>query len=113
MERQELGSGGAARHRDNPSAQIDFLNDIQCTGATACTAVGYWNSAPGDGPPNVTQAEVWNGRTWTPEKTPDPDYRNDGNDELNALSCISKICTAVGERENGTTGNYRSLAERT
>jgi hypothetical protein len=68
------------------------LQEVSCTSASACTAVGgYYN-----GSRRVTLAERWNGSEWTIQSTPNP---ASGNTELRGISCASSTsCKAVGTR---------------
>jgi hypothetical protein len=73
---------------------------VSCTSATACTAVGAFQSMTGVW---MTLAERWNGSRWAIESTPDPR----GGGELFGVSCtLATACTAVGTAPGGT------LAER-
>jgi hypothetical protein len=82
----------------NLNGAFSSLSGVSCTSATACTAVGSYFSYSVSGV--VTLVEVWNGRTWATETTPDAGY-------LNGVSCTSATaCTAVGlgaEAWNGKT----------
>jgi hypothetical protein len=82
------------------------LDGVSCTSASACTAVGQYESVSGD---FGTLAERWNGTTWTIQSTPSEPFQQ--ATALNGVSCPSaSACTAVGyftgtlaERWNGTT----------
>ncbi len=90
-----------------PGADETFLNGVSCTSATACTAVGSHNSAPG----LTTLVERWNGSSWTIQTTPNQAGSNDV--ELGHVSCTSaSACVAVGSYYDSSAGNYRSLVER-
>jgi hypothetical protein len=82
---------------------IDLFG-VSCASATACTAVGSYQTATGGG----TLVESWNGAAWAIVPTPKPPG-NGGS--LLALSCTSATaCTAVGVSHEG---NFSfSLAER-
>ncbi len=83
-----------------PGSTQVVLNAVACTSATACSAVGDYNTA------NRTSAfaEGWNGTAWTIE--PSPNREGSG---LSGVSCTSATaCTAVGS--GGQGGG--ALAER-
>jgi hypothetical protein len=94
----------------SPSNDIDVLNSVSCTSATACIAVGYGF--------NYTESERWNGSAWSILTTPPT------GGSLWAVSCTSATaCTAVGyhthpagpdvtltERWNGTTWTIQNSA---
>src|SRR5262249_2504885 len=53
----------------NPSGATRIsLSGVSCTSATACTAVGNYQTSNSPG----TLAERWNGSTWTIQTTPNP-----------------------------------------
>jgi hypothetical protein len=73
------------------------LNGVSCSTATACVAVGqFFTSGGGQG----TLAELYNGKTWTLDKTPGLP----GSSFL-AVSCLADtspyLCTAVGQVSSG------------
>ena len=73
------------------------LNDVACTSARNCMAVGWDLRQPTGGSVYFTLAEAWNGSTWTVIPTPTPRHPG-GGAELNAISCVSSTdCMAVGE----------------
>jgi hypothetical protein len=74
------------------ASNSNVLNDVSCTSATACMAVGYsW--VPGG--PDKTLTESWNGSRWTVLPSPNP--ATVGGNELSGVSCVSATaCTAVG-----------------
>jgi hypothetical protein len=76
--------------------QFAFLDDLSCTSASACTAVGQTNKG--------TLAERWNGIRWRVQRTPNP---SQGGATLLGVACTSaSSCTAAGNSNAGT------LAER-
>jgi hypothetical protein len=80
------------------------LYDVSCTSASACTAVGWYETSPGA---YDTLAEVWNGTTWTIQNTPNPTGATASY--LFGASCASaSACTAVGYDLNPS---YTALAE--
>jgi hypothetical protein len=98
------GTAWQIQSTPNPNKFDNSFDAVSCTTATACTAVG--NSI------TATLAERWNGTAWTIQSTPKPagPYTN-----LSGVSCPSSTdCTAVGEYEvfDGTTYDYRPLAEQ-
>ncbi len=90
-------------------ARRSFLNGVSCTSATACTAVGSYQTRSGK---HVTLAERWNGSTWSRQPTPNP--ASPPRSALAAVSCTSATaCTAVGSSAVDNFGsNSRTLAER-
>jgi sugar lactone lactonase YvrE len=77
----------------NPSgAKSSWLEDISCSSATACTAVGhYLNSSSVE----LALAERWNGTTWAIQSTPSPAGAN--SSQFADVSCFSATaCRAVG-----------------
>jgi hypothetical protein len=70
-------------------AQTVSLDDVSCSSATACTAVGSLYGADGGTP----AAERWNGTKWTVQTLPAPD----GSSGLDGVSCpTATTCVAVG-----------------
>ena len=89
-------------------ARRSFLNGVSCVSATACTAVGSYQTGAGQ---HVTLAERWNGTTWSRQPTPNP--AAPPRSALAAVSCTSaSACTAVGTSVDDSGGNPRTLAER-
>lgn len=100
------GAEWAIQSTPNPTGEVSFisLQGISCTSATACTAVGAYNSPGG----RVTLAERWNGTAWSIQATPNPSGTL--NSMLSAVSCSSATaCTAVGQY-NDSSG-YKTLVE--
>jgi hypothetical protein len=89
----------------NPSgAPYNSLQGVSCPSATACTAVGFYESSGGS---YLTLAERWNGAAWTVQVT--PNYAVLVNN-LNAVSCSSPTaCLAVGRTDGA---GEQPLAER-
>ena len=81
------------------SAQDNVLNNVKCSSASDCWAVGYYNN----GSNSQTLIERWNGTSWSIVTSP-----NNGrtqNNVLNGLKCLSASdCWAVGYYHNG--GGY-------
>lgn len=81
------------------------LNDVSCTAAAACTAVGDFKEA---GEPR-TYVIRWNGTKWSVQASPNVEGAT--SNVLTSVSCASAtICTAVGYAEVG--GSYQPLIER-
>lgn len=87
-------------------ATASQLDDVYCTSATACTAVGMYTFFGGT---KMSLAMVWNGATWTVQTTPNPAGATISH--LGSVSCTaSNACTAVGEAT--ISGSLRTLAMR-
>jgi hypothetical protein len=80
------------------------LNDVSCTSASACSAVGDYKS----GAIPRTYALSWNGTAWSLKTSPNI---SESTNILYGVSCTSSsACTAVGYGLVGTT--YLPLIER-
>jgi hypothetical protein len=95
-----------------PGATRSFLLGVSCTGANACTAVGFYDDSAGH---QLTLAERWDGSNWTVQTTPNPSGST--TSQLSEVSCSSATaCTAVGsatgqtwaEAWNGTTWSIQN-----
>ena len=76
---------------------LSALNAVSCSGAEACTAVGYYGTTHNTGV-DRTLAERWNGSRWEIQPTPTPA----GGGLLSGVSCVSRVlCVAVGQGERG------------
>src|SRR6266702_3320876 len=76
-------------------ARRSFLNGVSCASATACTAVGSYQTRSGR---HVTLAERWNGTAWSLQPTPNGPFGG----FLAGVSCPSPAaCIAVGGDNNG------------
>jgi hypothetical protein len=84
------------------SVESVALDGVSCTSATACTASGQY--APGGS--GAYFAEVWNGKTWRLQSTPEPAGFTSG--ALSGVSCVLSRCVAVGAAS--TTGPQQTLA---
>ena len=85
MERHELDPADHAG-----STQDNHLNDVSCTSATFCLAVGLAGATS----QRVTLAQKWNGTSWTMLTSPDPGTAVNG---LYGVSCPSAtFCMAAG-----------------
>ncbi len=76
---------------DTTAKLPNALNGVSCTSASACTAVGGAYAVGGTA--EQTLVETWSGSTWSAASSPDP---TTGDDELQAVSCGTGGCTAVG-----------------
>ena len=94
-------------------AASNQLNDISCTSASFCAAVGEQNVATGGG----TLAEIWNGTVW--KVVPSADVPATTSDALLSVSCVGpSFCLAVGgtgsgpiaETWNGTAWTLATVA---
>jgi hypothetical protein len=93
------GTAWANMKVPNPAIKSGFagLDDISCTSASRCVAVGYlYDSPTPPGYANRTFALVWNGRTWTLAKTPNP-AGTKGIDFWSVACSNSTSCVAVGD----------------
>jgi hypothetical protein len=101
------GTAWSIQHTPNPAgAQGSGLGAVSCASASACIAVGAYNTGPTSG---GSLAERWNGTAWSIQHTPNP--AGAPVSLLNGVSCASATaCTAAGGYNNGTAGV--TLAER-
>jgi hypothetical protein len=90
----------------NPSSTYDYLNFVDCTSPTVCTAVGDESN----GHDGQTLVEALKSGTWTVASTADPG--GPGNDNfLHAVSCTTSSCIAVGEYYDGTAWEPLGLSQ--
>jgi len=103
------GTAVAAPAAASASVISANLNDVSCTSAHTCMAVGTFLSSKG---PEFTLAETWNGTAWTVVPSPTPNIAQGGG-ELDSVSCPSSTaCIAVGFiSTNKTTTATSPLAE--
>jgi hypothetical protein len=90
----------------NVSGATNTFGGVFCTSATACTAVGGYQST---GSASRTLVESWDGTAWTIVPSPNAGgtQRNNG---LSSVSCPTvATCTAVGNY--GRTGSVKTLIE--
>lgn len=88
-------------------ATSSFLSGVSCTSATACTAVGSYNTVKGD---SGTLAESWDGTNWTIQTTPNPVDANDTG--LSAVSCTSAAaCISLGTYASPAAQTGGTVAE--
>ena len=79
---------------DSSSTQFNVLNGVSCTLISFCMATGYYNNGSTD----QTLITVWNGSSWSSMNSP-----NGGSaDFLDGVSCVSSLCTAVGQNDGKT-----------
>jgi hypothetical protein len=80
------------------------LNDIACSAANACTAVGFYESAS----PRTPLIFRYNGTTWATQTAAAPAGATTA--ELNAVACpTATACNAVGYYQDGT--GFHALAQ--
>jgi hypothetical protein len=75
---------------------LTSLGGVACVSASNCTAVGYYTGSDGT---TSTLAESWNGTEWKVQATPNPPGALES--KLEAVTCISSICSAVGYYKTG------------
>jgi hypothetical protein len=97
---------GVPTPNPGPAGRWQFLEDVSCPPATACTAVGYsWTP----GSPDIPLVESWDGTSWTVVHAPNP--ATSGGNTLMGVSCPSATaCTAVGYSYI-SGGFYRTFIE--
>jgi subtilisin family serine protease len=109
------GSKWSLQSTPDPATADEIkLEDVSCTSASECTAVGHYHStASGTYKPLALR---WNGTAWSLQTTPDPDAEEGKNAELLSVSCSSStFCIAIGKFEkkvSGTSFYERAFAER-
>jgi hypothetical protein len=107
----ETWNGSVWTRQSTPGAAglagIASLSAVSCASAQACSAVGYYDTPPGESATTVL-TEVWNGSTWVIQASADPGrYTNN----LSGVSCTgASACTAVG-RYRTDVGTSVTLAE--
>jgi hypothetical protein len=100
------GASWALQTSLNPTgSKGSNLAGVSCVSATACIAVGDYQTTT-----ERTLAEHWNGASWTLQTTPNPVGAKASY--LSGVSCTSAtVCTAVGHYVN-STGKSVTLAEK-
>jgi streptogramin lyase len=90
----------------NPTGGTEnVLDGVSCSSATACTAVGSYETSNGHRP----LIERWNGTAWSIQSAPNPS--NASSSFLYGVSCpTASACTAVGYQ--ATSGGYLTLVEQ-
>jgi hypothetical protein len=79
-----------------------YLDDVSCTSATACVAVGTYQLSGGG---SSTLAAEWDGTSWTVHSTPSPGTIGNA---LQGVACFSATrCLAAGWT---SSGSYQNLA---
>jgi hypothetical protein len=89
------GTSWSVQSSPNASGQAyNFLTDVSCSAASACTAVGRGTAAFGGQPESL--AERWNGSAWSTQAIVNPELPIE--DELKEVSCSSDtLCIGAGE----------------
>jgi len=102
------GSAWAMQPTPSPAGFPDSsFNNVSCTSATLCTAVGAFSTG---GQAYFTLAEQWNGSTWAIQPTPNPP--GSSQSQLLDVSCTSSTaCSAVGYYYNASNHGV-TLAEQ-
>jgi hypothetical protein len=95
-------SGGTWRITRTPSRASSALIGVNCPVVSRCFSVGLAGRA--------SLAEVWNGRTWTVQRTPRTPAPFSGTQLLHVSCPSTSRCEAVGSRFNPKNLN-RTLAE--
>lgn len=91
-------------HRLNLGGRPD-INQLSCSGADACTAVGYYYDPASD-----ALVLRWNGKVWVRQAISQPAER--WNPVFTAVSCPTvRDCTAVGYSMSATYGIATPLVE--
>jgi hypothetical protein len=92
------------------STSFNDLNDVACTSATSCWAVGEYARYRAF---DVNQVLHWNGRRWTREHSPSPGGAGKGDfSVLTGVRCTSsRACLAVGF-DSSLAGAQRNQALR-
>ncbi len=81
-------------------ASTSWLNSVACSSASACTAVGTYETSKSG--PNLAMAERWNGSSWTVQSVPVPPGAAETT--LGSVSCPSStLCIAVGSERGVAT----------
>jgi hypothetical protein len=89
--------------KDAALSQNAAINDVYCTAASDCVAVGYYAASGASG--NVTEGlvETLSGGKWTPAAFPGVSSK-DGVALLDAVSCpATGACVVVGDTQNSAT----------
>jgi hypothetical protein len=91
----------------NVSSEMNELNDVTCTAAATCTAVGF--DGLSGGRTSRTLIESLQGTTWAVVGSPDP---GSVANELDGVACGGARCHAVGDASN-VSGSPTALALHT
>jgi hypothetical protein len=102
------GTSWTVKSTPNPArGTLVGLDQVTCTSATACTAVGAYTATSGK---RDTLAERWNGTSWTIQSTSNQAGATESG--LTAVACTTATaCTAVGSYINSSNKTV-TLAER-
>ena len=89
------GTSWSIKSSPNAAGQAwNFLTDVSCSAASACTAVGRDTASFGQVPESL--AERWDGSVWSTQTIVNPELPVE--DELKSASCASNtLCLAVGK----------------
>ena len=100
------GSWAVPTAPDPNGSATSALYGVSCREANRCTAVGTYTNSSGT---ELTLAEVWNGSTWSIQRTPNPEGTLVSS--LYGVSCpAANACTAVGAYTDDS-GRELTLAE--
>ncbi len=89
------GSQWSIQSSPNPEGKkFSLLNDVSCSAAAACTAVG--SAAPAKNGEMVTLGERWNGSSWSLQSTSNPPPPPTAARFENVSCASSTSCLAVG-----------------
>jgi large repetitive protein len=78
-------------------AKLTEFTGVSCVSTSSCLAVGYYQKSG----TSMTFAEIWNGKTWTGQTTPNPSTAKLA--QLQGVSCASSsACTAAGNYTNAS-----------
>ena len=98
------------------TADGDFneLNDVACTSAASCWAVGYYGIQMSGSLVALTQALHWDGRKWSLVSTPNPGGHSKNHvNALDGVRCTSvHDCWAAGSDGMGGSFDHRNLMLR-
>jgi hypothetical protein len=96
------GHSWARQHFPVPAgASSTVLNQVSCTSATFCEAVGSYETQTAN--QTLPIAATWNGTSWHLQSAPRP--AGDESAQLNVVSCTSTtFCEAWGGSGSGSTG---------
>jgi hypothetical protein len=95
---------------DPPGARTTELLAVSCGSARRCVAVGF-SSGQEDAGSGPMVVDRWNGTRWSIQTMPLPADSRPNSGSLNAISCRSSSCTAVGSYVN-PFGKQAALVER-
>jgi hypothetical protein len=90
------GATWAIQRTPNPKTSVgDSFSGVSCTSTTSCTAVGGYSTDSSAS--DFTVAQVWNGTSWSAQRTPLPGAASPGGYLLAGVSCgAAGTCTAAG-----------------